>query len=118
MMKTSILRSAAACRVGLAARSAQIISRSTASARVVARVPLASSYRPLNSLLRCYSSESAARQEGSAPASNGLITKFGDLGTLGVHKAVVDSIVSGMGYENMTEVQSMTINSALSGKDM
>ncbi|KAK4463695.1 ATP-dependent RNA helicase [Cladorrhinum samala] len=118
MMKTSILRSAAACRVGLAARSAQIISRPTASARAVARVPLAASYRPSNSLLRYYSSESAARQEGSAPAANGPVTKFGDLGTLGVHKAVVDSIVSGMGYENMTEVQSMTINSALSGKDI
>ncbi|KAK3990094.1 P-loop containing nucleoside triphosphate hydrolase protein [Cladorrhinum sp. PSN332] len=116
MMKSSLLRSAAACRVALAARPLQIISRSSASA--VARAPLAASYRPANSLLRFYSSESAAQKEDSPASSNGLITKFGELGSVGVHHALVDAITRGMGYENMTEVQSMTISPALSGKDI
>ncbi|KAK4231415.1 putative ATP-dependent RNA helicase mss116 [Podospora fimiseda] len=116
MMKSSLLRSAAACRVALAARPLHIISRSAASA--VVRAPLAATYRPANSLLRFYSSESAAEKEDSSASSPTLITKFADLDSVGVHHALVDAITRGMKYENMTDVQTMTISPALSGKDV
>ncbi|KAK0735753.1 P-loop containing nucleoside triphosphate hydrolase protein [Apiosordaria backusii] len=117
MMKTSILRHAAACRVALSARPIQLTARLSPSAFAIAQTPLKASYRPVQSLLRFYSSASAAQQENSSP-SGGRITKFRDLETLGVHNALVRSITDGMKYEDMTEVQSMTINAALAGKDL
>ncbi|CAP71272.1 uncharacterized protein PODANS_6_3510 [Podospora anserina S mat+] len=116
MMKTSILRHAAACRVALTARPLQLTARLSPSAFAIAQTPLKASYRPVNSLLRFYSSESAAQQETATPA--GRITKFRDLESLGVHNALVRSITEGMRYEDMTEVQSLTINAALAGKDL
>ncbi|KAK4165888.1 ATP-dependent RNA helicase [Cladorrhinum sp. PSN259] len=118
MMKTSLLRSAAACRVAFAARPLQIVSRSSTSARAAARASLSASYCPASSLLRFYSSESAAQKEDPHASSNGLITKFADLSNVGVHKALVSAITQGMNYETMTEVQSMAISPALSGKDI
>ncbi|KAK4197223.1 P-loop containing nucleoside triphosphate hydrolase protein [Triangularia verruculosa] len=116
MMKTSILRHAAAARVALTARPLQLAARSSPSAFAITQTPLKASYRPFNSLLRFYSSESAARQETATPS--GRVTKFRDLETLGVNNALVKSITEGMKYEDMTEVQSMTINAALAGKDL
>ncbi|KAK4176703.1 P-loop containing nucleoside triphosphate hydrolase protein [Triangularia setosa] len=116
MMKTSILRRAAACSVALTTRPLQLTARRSPSAFAIAQTPLKASYRPVNSLLRFYSSESAAQQENSTPS--GRITKFRDLETLGVNNALVKSITEGMKYEDMTEVQSMTINAALAGKDL
>lgn len=119
MMRTSLLRHAAATRVALAARPAQAAFRASSSAlalscpsRVAAAV-----HRPASSLLRFYSSASAARQT-SSDATSGHVTRFAELGSLGVHEQLIKSITQRMGYENMTDVQSMTINAALAGKDM
>ena len=73
-------------------------------------------HRPIGSLLRFYSSESAA-PEPSSP-NNGPITRFADLSQLGVNPTLVSAITRGMGYENMTDVQSQTIQPALAGKDV
>lgn len=62
--------------------------------------------------------EETSRAEPESAASSDLITRFADLTQLGVHDNLIQSIVRGMGYENMTLVQSMTIAPALAGKDM
>ncbi|KAK4193699.1 ATP-dependent RNA helicase cyt-19, mitochondrial [Podospora australis] len=117
MMRSNILRHAAACRVAIAARPVQIASRVSASALASSRTSsLAVACRPFNSLLRFYSSESAAVSEELAQSD--VITKFRDLESVGVHRAIVRSIVNGMKYEDMTTVQSLTIKPALAGKDL
>ncbi|KAI0388772.1 DEAD-domain-containing protein [Xylariaceae sp. FL0594] len=72
--------------------------------------------------LRLYSAEASATQTASQAEStdedSGLITRFRDLSKLGVNEGLVRAIVQGMGYEDMTQVQSMTINSALKGVDL
>ncbi len=119
MMKSSLLRQAAVCRVALAARPAQVALRASSAALALSRSPrtTASLYRPVSSLIRFYSSESAARQQ-SGNAAPELITRFADMESVGVHPRLVDAITKGMGYENMTDVQSMTISPALAGKDV
>ncbi|KAI1419406.1 DEAD-domain-containing protein [Xylaria sp. FL1777] len=71
---------------------------------------------------RLYSAESAAaqanRQGEFAPVASAPVTRFADLPQLGVDDSLVRAITKGMGYENMTEVQSMSMNSALKGVDM
>ncbi|CAK7228160.1 hypothetical protein SCUCBS95973_006786 [Sporothrix curviconia] len=52
------------------------------------------------------------------PESPGLITRFADLSKLNVHGAIINSLTQRMRYENMTQVQSMTIAPALEGKDI
>jgi ATP-dependent RNA helicase MSS116 len=119
MMRTCLLRQAAATRVALAARPAHAAFRASSAALALSRPAqsAASVYRPPSSLLRFYSSESAA-PETSSNAPSGPITRFADLPQLGVNERLVYSITKGMGYENMTDVQSMTINAALAGKDV
>jgi ATP-dependent RNA helicase MSS116, mitochondrial len=68
--------------------------------------------------IRFYS-EAAAQQapvEEDGPSSP--VTRFADLTQLGVNSSLVDAITKGMGYESMTEVQSMTINPAMRGIDL
>ncbi|EXF82565.1 DEAD/DEAH box helicase [Colletotrichum fioriniae PJ7] len=91
----------------------QTIAKSPASAL---RVPLS-----INAF-RLYSSEAASaaaapvvEDEGNA---SGLTTKFADLTKLGVHPTLVDTITHRMRYENMTDVQSKTIEPALKGMDL
>ncbi|KAK2005576.1 DEAD/DEAH box helicase [Colletotrichum eremochloae] len=71
---------------------------------------------------RLYSSGAASAVAAEPVAEtqepSGLTTKFQDLGKLGVHKNLVDTITNGMKYENMTSVQSMTIEPALKGMDL
>lgn len=70
---------------------------------------------------RFYSSEAVAERNDEATSSaNGSqrVTKFADLSLLGVHEKLVSAITEGMGYEDMTEVQSLTINPALRGTDL
>ncbi|KAK4151264.1 P-loop containing nucleoside triphosphate hydrolase protein [Chaetomidium leptoderma] len=119
MMRTSLIRQAAASRVALAARPAQAAFRASSAALALSRSSRSATavYRPVSSLLRFYSSESAAPQT-SADGASGPVTRFADLSELGVHDRIVRSITQGMGYENMTDVQSMTINAALAGKDV
>ncbi len=117
MMKTSLLRQAAAARVALAARPARLPFRPSAVGFALSRPSqTAAVHRPIGSLLRFYSSESAA-PEPSSP-NNGPITRFADLSQLGVNPTLVSAITRGMGYENMTDVQSQTIQPALAGKDV
>lgn len=118
MMKTSLLRQAAVCRVALAARPLQGAFRSSSAALALSRPSrsTAALYRPATSLLRFYSSESPVSRDDAN--DSGLVTRFADLSTLGVHPRLVEAITRGMGYENMTTVQSMTINPALGGKDV
>lgn len=66
-------------------------------------------------LSRAYSSASAEAQNEK---TSGLITRFADLSNVGVHPNLLRSIVEDMRYEDMTDVQAMSINPALSGKDM
>lgn len=78
-----------------------------------------SSFKPISSAARAYSTEADASaelvQETAAP---GEVTKFRDLAALGVHNNLLSSIIDGMGYESMTQVQAKTINPALKGTDM
>lgn len=69
---------------------------------------------------RSYSSATAAAatQSDNGGQSNGLITRFADLSSLGVHENLIRAITEGLGYEKMTDVQSMSINPALQGKDL
>jgi ATP-dependent RNA helicase MSS116 len=119
MMKTSLLRQAAAARVALAVRPAQAAFRVSSTALPFSRSSPNSPavYRPASSLLRFYSSESAApaTTDGARP---GRITRFADLPQIGVHERLVASLTRGMKYETMTEVQSSTINAALAGRDV
>ncbi|KAK0715749.1 P-loop containing nucleoside triphosphate hydrolase protein [Lasiosphaeris hirsuta] len=122
MLKTSVVRQArlAASRVALnTTRSVQIASRPLLSSSALTSTPraLAVLHRSFSPFLRYYSSEATAADD-ELPSTAGLVTKFADLSTLNVHPKLVNSIVDGMGYENMTEVQSMTISPALVGKDL
>jgi ATP-dependent RNA helicase MSS116 len=71
---------------------------------------------------RFYSSEAAAESTEDdasySASSSGPVTRFADLASLDVHPKLVDAIVDGMKYEDMTEVQSKTINQALRGVDL
>ncbi|KAI8963810.1 DEAD-domain-containing protein [Daldinia sp. FL1419] len=71
--------------------------------------------------VRLYSQESAAAyatQTDDSPASIYNVTRFEDLSKLGVHERIVRAITVDMGYDTMTEVQSLTINPALKGVDL
>ncbi|KAJ4412426.1 hypothetical protein N0V82_008821 [Gnomoniopsis sp. IMI 355080] len=70
-----------------------------------------------NIISRGYSSASA-EATGDNEKTSGLITRFNDLSTVGVHENLLRSIVDDMKYEVMTDVQAMSINPALSGKDI
>lgn len=121
MMRTSLLRQAAASRVALAVRPAHAAAFRASSAALAlshAARSAAAVYRPASSLVRFYSSESAAPREYSDGTPTTRITRFADLPQLNIHERLVSSITRGMSYENMTEVQSLTINAARAGKDV
>lgn len=119
-MKTGLLRQVAAARVALAVRPAQVSFRASSAALGFARSsrPSPALYRPASSLLRFYSAEAAAAQNSSDNGSSNLVTRFEELRKLGVHENLVLSITKGLGYETMTDVQAMTVNPALAGKDV
>ncbi|KAK1759445.1 P-loop containing nucleoside triphosphate hydrolase protein [Echria macrotheca] len=120
MMKTSVLRQARFCRAALSGLGrVQIVSRPSLSSSLA----LSSASRPLatpclsaaSQLLRSYSSEVEAR---APERQHKLITKFKDLESLGVNPVLVDAITNGMRFEDMTDVQTKTINAALDGTDL
>ncbi|KAK1831368.1 P-loop containing nucleoside triphosphate hydrolase protein [Podospora conica] len=121
MMKTGVMRPARVYRVALqAATRVRIAPRTFPSAlSALSSVPKAlgtPSINSLSSLARYYSSEAAASSiEDQSP---GLVTKFAGLADLGVNPKIVSSITQGMGYEDMTPVQSRTIVAALNGTDL
>ncbi|KAI1377803.1 DEAD-domain-containing protein [Hypoxylon crocopeplum] len=126
MFKSSMQRHV---RVGNLARR----QLSTFVARQIRSRPLIASYQrwphvelhlaPLSQVTsRLYSQESAAAHSHAetedSPASLYEITRFEDLRKLGVNERIVRSITEDMGYEKMTDVQSLTINPALKGVDL
>ncbi|KAF7521272.1 hypothetical protein G7054_g12493 [Neopestalotiopsis clavispora] len=110
MFKTSLPRHARLGNVSLQSSAAQQLS--------IARSPLRSAC--LQSIAtRLYSSEAVAeKQQDDSSVGSQRITKFADLPQLGVHPSLVSAITEGMRYEDMTDVQSLTINSALRGVDL
>jgi ATP-dependent RNA helicase MSS116 len=63
--------------------------------------------------------QAAALRENSGNDQHKIVTQFQELVDHGmVHENVVNEITKGMGHHTMTEVQSQTINEALSGVDM
>ncbi|KAM7204495.1 P-loop containing nucleoside triphosphate hydrolase protein [Naviculisporaceae sp. PSN 640] len=117
-MRTSILRHAGLCRValGLGARRVQPAFRVVASAASTSHFVQSdrSRFAPSVQLSRFYSAEASAE----ARAAPGEITKFRDMESLGVHEKLIQAVVGGMGYEDMTQVQSATIKPGLEGKDL
>lgn len=58
-------------------------------------------------------------EQDADDAGNGHVTTFNELKTRGlVHPNVIDTITKQMRLETMTDVQTRTINEALSGVDM
>lgn len=121
MMKTGVMRQARVYRVALqAATRVRIVPRTLPSAlSALSSTPkalAAPSINSLASLARYYSSEAAASNEQDQQPK--LVTKFAGLADLGVNPRIVSSITQGMGYEDMTPVQSRTIEAALNGTDL
>jgi ATP-dependent RNA helicase MSS116 len=60
-----------------------------------------------------------AEAEAEAPSSDGLVTEFSELAKRGlVHPNIINTITKQMRLSTMTDVQTRTINEALSGVDM
>ncbi|KAH8912532.1 DEAD-domain-containing protein [Coniochaeta sp. PMI_546] len=125
-MKTTLSRQSRLCFA--AARNAQLVTR--IASRPVAQSLLAPSRRIISknalSVLstfqpRLYSTDAAEATATSQPAQERVqqeISRFGDLTQLNVHPSIVDAITNDFGYQDMTDVQRLTINAALAGKDM
>lgn len=117
MFKRQLLRQARATR------AVRVAPSSLSSFGVCAAPRHSTTHRPAllatsicrDIISRAYSSASA---EAADDKPSGLITRFADLSNVGVHQNLLRSIVDDMRYENMTDVQAMSINPALSGKDM
>src|SRR6266699_2805528 len=121
MFKSTVLRQARLCRLPAASLSIRASSRPILLLEQIwlgrSIVAGPSSSQVLTS--RRYSSapaETLSKEKDQTPPS--VATRFADLASLGVHENLVASITRGMGYDNMTEVQSLTINPALAGKDL
>ncbi|KAI3397765.1 hypothetical protein diail_10418 [Diaporthe ilicicola] len=69
-------------------------------------------------IARNYSSAGATAEAQHGSSQSGLITRFADLASTGVHDNILRAIVDDMRYETMTDVQAMSINPALQGKDI
>ncbi|POS81249.1 cytochrome-19 [Diaporthe helianthi] len=120
MLKRQLLRQARTCR-GLRA------SPSSISGLIFNASPKPSaSYRPAvlstsisrQIISRNYSSAAAATESQDGGNQAGLVTRFADLTTLGVHPNIIKSLVDDMRYETMTDVQAMSITPAMQGKDI
>jgi ATP-dependent RNA helicase MSS116 len=63
--------------------------------------------------------QNAAVAEQTYEANDGPVTRFADLAKRGlVHPAIIKTITDKMKLETMTDVQTRTINEALSGVDV
>jgi len=94
-----------------------ILSLSTGNLNQRATIPFRSFHS--SHLQRQYDAAAAQSIPEGLREEGELITKFQDLADQGlVHNNVIDRIVKGMGYENMTRVQSMTINETIKGTDV
>lgn len=121
MFKNTILRQARLCRAPRAVAVSALASRTTLrAAPIYTRLAATHNSATLQYAKRLYSSEAAVSQEAPADATGeeAAVSKFADLSALGVDDTIVHAITKDMGYENMTDVQALTINPALEGKDM
>ncbi|KAI1738887.1 DEAD-domain-containing protein [Xylaria scruposa] len=126
MLKASIQRQV---RLGNVARQFSTISLTRTAGskhlpvlRQTASQPALWRLAPRHAVFRLYSTESAAAQANRkaefAPVASSPVSRFGELDKLGVNERLIEALTKGMGYDAMTEVQSMAINPALKGTDM
>ncbi|PSR77127.1 P-loop containing nucleoside triphosphate hydrolase protein [Coniella lustricola] len=114
--------SSASCLASLASSSSSSLSSSSSScsalrASTTSRPALVAAALSRQIIARAYSSAAAeAGHEGEAPS--GPINRFAELDTVGVHRNIIRAIVGDMKYEKMTDVQAMSMNPALAGKDI
>ena len=134
MLKSALSRQSRLCRLPITARplqlASQIPTRSLLARSTRSRTGAVSRHGLPGLWTRSYSAlanatvpaeEVDGSAEGAAAGASeadGVVTRFENLSSLGVHENVVRSITEGMGYETMSQVQSMTIQPALAGKDM
>ncbi|KAJ2900590.1 hypothetical protein MKZ38_002386 [Zalerion maritima] len=110
--QSSILR---VCRPAL---SLAAIHHATTSSAPQSTTVSSRSHNHGPSLARFYSTEAVAHAPSVSGSNGPAITKFADLESLGVNPAIVQSVVQGMGYETMSDVQAKTIPIGVSGKDI
>lgn len=125
MFRQSLRRCATQAKT---AASASLISQCRSTLPLTRQIvpSLSRSSAPLSrfaSLYKAYSTEAAVAEatpeaKEAAPTTPDIVTKFADLKQLGIHPNLLEAITSGMQYDTMTPVQSMTINPALKGTDM
>ena len=126
-MKSALSRQTRLCRLPVSSRPIQAIARistrsfaPSALSKSCAKAGTAVSSRTSSIWIRQYSSggeaTSPVRESGSQDAEP--ITQFSDMKLLNVDDAIIHAVTRGMGYQNMTEVQSLTLEPALVGKDL
>ncbi|EPE03275.1 atp-dependent rna helicase [Ophiostoma piceae UAMH 11346] len=123
MFRTTMMRAARLPRVAAVsssvvagARVAVMRSAGMTQTKLVGRtVPAVSAVARFS---RSYSSEATAAASTEATEGPRVITKFSELGEIGVHENIIHGLTQGMGYEKMTPVQSKAMSPALTGKDI
>lgn len=119
MFKRTLARQACLCsarRVASPALLRSAVRLQTTPVNRIASISRISAYAPFAA--RSYSSATGEQVQQDERTPSGNITRFADLQSVGVHPSLLRAITQDMGYETMTEVQSMTINPGLDGKDM
>jgi ATP-dependent RNA helicase MSS116, mitochondrial len=117
MLRGAILRPLRLCRLGCAAAGVSGSRPAIAPARQWRTLAAAPSL--LNPMPSYRGYHDAAAEANILPvAEAGQITKFSQLSGAGVHPNLEAAITRGMGFEDMTDVQSLTLKGALSGKDV
>ena len=120
MFKRQLLRQARACR-GVRASPSSLLSLGSGAAPKPAvnyRPAVLASSISRQIISRNYSSATATAEKQNGGSQSGAITRFAVLASIGVHDNILRAILDDMRYETMTDVQSMSINPALQGKDM
>lgn len=120
MFKRQLLRQARACRGVRASPSSMLSLGAGAAPRPSTNYRQAVLATSLSRQIisRSYSDATGAAESRSGGGQSGAITRFADLAPIGVHENILRAILEDMRYETMTDVQSMSINPALQGKDM
>ncbi|KAL1898724.1 hypothetical protein Cpir12675_001727 [Ceratocystis pirilliformis] len=111
------MRQVAAVRLTLIAPSvSSLLTQRTVS--LAAKPSVTSLSRSLQQF-RFMATEAAAEAEATEVKPEQEATMFADIGKSGlVHPTIIRTIVSGMGYQKMSEVQARTIRPSLEGKDL
>jgi ATP-dependent RNA helicase MSS116, mitochondrial len=119
MLKRQLLRQARTCRGLRASSSASgLLFNASPKPSASCRPAVLATSVSRQIIARNYQSAAARAEPGDGSNQSALVTRFADLSSLGVHPNIIKSIVDDMGYESMTDVQAMSVNPALQGKDM